>query len=281
MIGLIELPIGVGMNPEIRLSQVGLKKVEGSFPVFTVSGGFGDDLARTLNDTLPPVSGEWEQDANSMLTDRTRTLRADTSGYKSWISQAREWRDVVSAFHSPEFRSDAACWLYPHLMEMASKDLLTSPLVIDYLKRTASAEEFGEKIAEATHSDFLVNALGQSDLNTPHTDGSAKLLTLLIYFPDQPWDPDVDGGQTIFYETGQGFREAPWFNAFGNSRVPAELIPQFEADCRVFHAARCEPNEWCVFVKTKNSFHTVRPVTCGEGRFRRAVVVNIRYNKLR
>jgi hypothetical protein len=278
---MIESSGDIAMYPEIRLSRVGLKKIDGSFPVFSASGGFARDAAHTLHDTLPPVTAEWDQADDTLLTDRTHILRANTPLYDRWISEASDWRDVLAAFHSNEFRRDAACWLHKDLMELASKNLLTSPLVIELLGRSASPEEFGDKLAEATHTDFLVNALGQSDLNTPHTDGGAKFLTLLIYYPDQPWDPRLDGGQTLFYDSGDNYADAPWFSSFGNSRVPADLIPKFESDSRIFHASRCEPNEWCLFVKTKNSFHGVRPLTCGEGKFRRAVVVNIRYNKLR
>ena len=97
----------------------------------------------------------------------------------------------------------------------------------------------------------------------PHTDSVTKFVSLLLYFPDPEWN-DSFGGGTEFYRPLKTADNENW----GNRRVPF-------GDLESFRLAQYTPNRLIGFVKSKNSYHAVRPLTCPEHMYRNSLNINI------
>jgi hypothetical protein len=87
----------------------------------------------------------------------------------------------------------------------------------------------------------------------PHTDAANKILTLLYYFTDSNWQNSFGGG-TEFYKPKYFIDNWNWEND----------IRPFEK-LNSFWAVPFTANQLAGFVKSRNSYHAVRPMKIPEG----------------
>lgn len=84
----------------------------------------------------------------------------------------------------------------------------------------------------------------------PHTDQPSKLVTLVVSMtPPSEWDPNMGGGTDV----NRPKRPELAFNQVNK-------IAEFE-DMEVLNSFPFAPNQAVVFVKTFNSWHSVRPMS--------------------
>jgi hypothetical protein len=99
----------------------------------------------------------------------------------------------------------------------------------------------------------------------PHTDSPNKVVTLIISMVDEgEWDPAFGGGTDVnrHKDSKHNFN---WTNAQG----------RFE-DMEVIDTYEFSPNQAVMFIKTFNSWHSVRPMTGkGSAAMRRTLTINI------
>lgn len=99
---------------------------------------------------------------------------------------------------------------------------------------------------------------------TPHTDEPGKVVTLVIsMLQDGEWDPAYGGGTDV----NKPKDERRLFNRM-NAKAPFE-------DMEILDSFPYEPNQAVIFVKTFNSWHSVRPMTGPQGQLRRTLTINI------
>lgn len=99
---------------------------------------------------------------------------------------------------------------------------------------------------------------------TPHTDEPSKIVTLVISMQrDGEWDPAFGGGTDV----NRPKDERRLFN-----RMNAK--GSFE-EMEILDSFAYEPNQAVLFVKTFNSWHSVRPMTGTEGVMRKTLTINI------
>lgn len=110
---------------------------------------------------------------------------------------------------------------------------------------------------------FEFSRLRRGSFVPPHTDDQKKLVSLLLYFPDPKWQENY-GGDTEFYRA----KNLTARNNWNNQRVSFEdLIP--------FSRAPFVANRLVAFVKSKNSYHGVQPITCPDGMARDSLNINV------
>jgi len=99
---------------------------------------------------------------------------------------------------------------------------------------------------------------------TPHTDEPGKVVTLVIsMLKDGEWDPSYGGGTDV----NRPKDERRLFNHM-NAKAPFD-------EMEILDSFPYEPNQAVIFVKTFNSWHSVRPMTGPEDMLRRTLTINI------
>ena len=113
-------------------------------------------------------------------------------------------------------------------------------------------------------TDLEFSRIGSSGYIMPHTDTPSKLVSLLLYFPDQSWQNSY-GGSTEFYRPKRRSHENNWAN---RSQPFSEML--------LLERFNFVPNRLVGFVKSRNSYHGVSPISCPEGMTRDSLNINIR-----
>lgn len=99
----------------------------------------------------------------------------------------------------------------------------------------------------------------------PHTDLPSKIVTIIVSMVgDGEWDPAIGGGTDV-----------NWPKDVRTSFNRLNARGEFE-DMRVLDTFEFQPNQAVMFVKTFNSWHSVRPMTgYGSDAVRRTLTINI------
>jgi hypothetical protein len=134
-------------------------------------------------------------------------------------------------------------------------------------KRLADAVRGGSRIGSLELvSRFEFSMLpAQGGHVIPHTDGAGKVVTLVVsMLGDTEWDPAWGGGTDV---------NRPKDATRTFNRLNRQL--GFE-EVEVLDTFAFEPNQAVVFVKTFNSWHSVRPMTAPDrSLLRRTLTINI------
>ena len=102
----------------------------------------------------------------------------------------------------------------------------------------------------------------------PHTDTPAKIVTLVISILDPgEWDPSYGGGTDINRPKDVRFI----YNQLNRQSTFDEMD--------VVDTFPFEPNQAVIFVKTYNSWHSVRPMTGPADKLRKTLIINIEVPK--
>jgi Rps23 Pro-64 3,4-dihydroxylase Tpa1-like proline 4-hydroxylase len=118
-------------------------------------------------------------------------------------------------------------------------------------------------IKQPVKMQFEFSRLQRGSFVPPHTDAPDKLVSLLLYFPDPEWRENY-GGNTDFFRPKRSNLESNW----DNRRVPVEeLVP--------FFSSPFTPNRLVGFLKSRNSYHGVQPITCPDGMSRNSLNINV------
>jgi hypothetical protein len=107
----------------------------------------------------------------------------------------------------------------------------------------------------------------------PHTDVIKKLISLMIYFPDEGVDYDETAG-TEFYRGKDG---AETWDAWKSGMLRDADAKEFYAAHERFYVSRFSGNKLVGFIKSSNSWHGVRPLNLPPGAARRSININYLY----
>ena len=95
----------------------------------------------------------------------------------------------------------------------------------------------------------------------PHTDKATKLATFVWHFPEPGWGTE-DQGATLLMTPKRSRHKVNW----ANFKLPFDELNVIEV----------RPNRLLMFAKTRNSWHAVPKVECGEDVYRRVFIFNYR-----
>ncbi|MGD2076320.1 MAG: hypothetical protein PVI91_14170 [Gammaproteobacteria bacterium] len=191
--------------------------------------------------------------------------RFNPRGYHRLIRSQPIWREFHRWIKSDEFVAGVLDALRARNLDLgydtgASSGRRAMQLVKDMLRGRTAA-----RLARlrARFEFSMLPADGGHIL--PHTDAPSKIVTLIISMLDEgEWDAAFGGGTDVnrVKDSGHSFN---WLNAQG----------RFE-DMEVLDTFPFTPNQAVVFVKTFNSWHSVRPMQgAGSAAMRRTLTINI------
>ena len=112
---------------------------------------------------------------------------------------------------------------------------------------------------------FCFNISEEGGHSLPHTDGTRKIVSIVLFFVDNSWN-EKNGGQVILYKPKNHIHENNW----GNQIVDKENLEQLRMIVP-------SPNKIYGFKKTKNSYHSVEPVTGFNSLKRKVLMINLIY----
>lgn len=152
------------------------------------------------------------------------------------------WRQWIDFIYSDRFLDDCGNW---------SRDFLTpyrktarDPSLLKRLGNRPAIRDWNVDL----NCEFSM--LGRDTLLPPHTDSTDKILTFMLYFPQDNWRADWGGGTQVYRPLDEKYN-----SNWSNSRLPrnrTELV--FDSEFR--------PNRLFFFAKSANSWHGVEPIEC-------------------
>lgn len=104
----------------------------------------------------------------------------------------------------------------------------------------------------------------------PHTDLPSKLISLMVYFPDDGCEGSEDMG-TEFYQ-GKNSRETQ--KSWKAGMMKKNAMDQFFEKHEVFYKPKFTPNKLVGFIKTSDSWHGLQPLKLPAGTRRRSLNIN-------
>lgn len=222
------------------------------FPYFYVDDYLPKDLYTALYDEFPSIKCF----KNSNRLGRMAFNRRSQVFFE-FLASSPLWATMIEAVRSDEFLKDAEAFLRSSLVRARG---------VAGLKkwRNHSLGSRGVPIIERPidlSCEFSLLPTGAQLY--PHTDKPEKLVSFLLYFAEPDWESRY-GGATDLYRAKDAKHDHNW------SGRPVT----FDAVDVVFRS-EFRPNRLLAFVKTRNSYHGVSPVTSPAGMLRKSFNFNV------
>ncbi len=194
----------------------------------------------------------------------TLSEKEDPQTYERFVRGDPLWREFHSYVKSDRFIFSVVDLLARHHIDLGLRQTSAARL---RWKRVRSA--LAGRLATAVPrlaSRFEFSALAPTGgCVLPHTDAPNKLMTLVLSMvrPGE-WDPTWGGGTDVNRPRDPRY-------AYNQMNQLADF-----GDMEILHTYDYLPNEALVFVKTFNSWHSVRPISGGASApYRRTLTINI------
>jgi hypothetical protein len=235
------------------------------FPIGLAKPLMSDQAYRQFLDNFPPID-RFESFEAKGKRGRKYTLseKENPRAFNDFVQSKPLWREFHRWIKSDDFA-------YGVLKALAERNIdlgyEATPPVKRFVKRARHAltGRMSERFAPLK-ARFEFSALPADGGNVvPHTDAPTKIVTMVVSIVDDgEWDPAFGGGTDV----NQPKDQALAFNHLNR-------LADFE-DMEVLDTFEFTPNQAVVFVKTFNSWHSVRPMTGnGSQALRRALTINI------
>ncbi|HET6468620.1 MAG TPA: hypothetical protein VFG43_09610 [Geminicoccaceae bacterium] len=185
--------------------------------------------------------------------------------YRSFVDAHPHWRELHRWIKSPEFIQGVLEALEERGVDLGLKADVSAVKQVRKLVRGLARGRLtlGQPRLGARFEFSMLPADGGSVI--PHTDAPGKFITLVVsMMKEGEWDPAFGGGTDV----NRPKDPRRYYN---------ELNRQAEFDeMEILETFPFEPNQAVIFVKTFNSWHSVRPMTgTGSPAMRRTLTINI------
>lgn len=233
------------------------------FPIGVARPVMGEELYRELLASYPPL--ELFQYFPKVGHKYSLSEKYNAAHYRRWIRQHGRWRDFHRWLKGDDFLIGLVHTLSTHYIDLGFDP--ATPAIRRILRRLRDAGRGRTSRRSArlrTRFEFsMLPADGGHVL--PHTDSASKVVTLILSMVgEHEWNADFGGGTDVNVPRHARFR----FNQLNRQA-------RFE-DMEIVDSYPFSPNQAVVFVKTFNSWHSVRPMSGkGSDLMRRTLTINI------
>ncbi len=176
-----------------------------------------------------------------------KTLHDESENFNEFIKNNQSWDKFINTLKSKQF-----------------KNSLINFFDIKNIYVDNSWKKFLPFFKKAKMS-FCFNISEKGGYSLPHTDSSRKLLSMVFFFVDDAWN-EKNGGQVFLYKPIDPKYERNW----RNKRIDKEYLEKIETVIP-------SPNKIYAFKKSKNSYHSVEPVTGYNQLKRKVLMINLIY----
>lgn len=231
------------------------------FPIGLARPVMSDELYRELVDTYPPA--ELFEYIPKVGHKYCLSEKYNPSSYHDWIAGHPRWKELHGWIKSEDFVWTVLGELRERHIDLGFKRQGSSKRLQKGLKGLLQGRGWRSEPALSARFEFSMLPADRGSV-TPHTDNPDKIVTLVVSMAKpQEWDPAYGGGT----EVNRHRRPELSFNRMNGKA-------EFE-DMETLHTYAFEPNQCVLFVKTFNSWHSVRPMRGPEGAMRRSLTINI------
>lgn len=232
------------------------------FPIGIAKPAIEDDLYRELITGYPPQ----ELFAYLPKVGHKYSLSEKYNGeaYQRFIRSNAAWRELHAWIKSDRFIPAVMDVLKAHHIDLGHKQLSDAKRALKTAKNLVRGRSRPLPPRLSTRFEFsMLPADGGYIM--PHTDAPSKIVTLIVSMAGaDEWDPAFGGGTDV------NRPKAPCL-AFNQMNAQAGFD-----EMEVLDTFEFTPNQIVVFVKTFNSWHSVRPMTgSGSPLMRKTLTINI------
>jgi len=188
----------------------------------------------------------------------------NSANYDSFIRKHPVWQRFHDWIKSDDFSYGVAHMLRDHGIDLGyDAPISGGKRLIKRLKSLAKRRVTNMPPNLKSRFEFsMLPADGGSV--TPHTDEPSKIITLVISMQREgEWNPAFGGGTDV----NRPKDERRLFNRMNGKGSFEEM--------EILDSFPYEPNQAVLFVKTFNSWHSVRPMTGNSGVMRKTLTINI------
>lgn len=185
------------------------------------------------------------------------------NAYFRFLKSSAVWREFNQWIRSDAFIAHLLDRLREHSLELP---YIQRPTVQRYLRQVAYSLAGKIDHRGSLRSRFEFSMLpADGGQVIPHTDSPGKAVTLVVSMAAEgEWDPALGGGTDV----NRPKHDRLMFNLMNHKA-------EFD-DMEVVDSFPYRPNQAVVFLRTYNSWHSVRPmVAAGSGLMRRTVTINV------
>ncbi len=235
------------------------------FPIGSASPIMTEDLYNEMLDNVPA--------RDRFLDDRemgkpgvklTLSEKESPKEYLAFVRSSPLWWELYQWIKSDDFIYGLLDVLREHSIDLGYRHVSSTKRLVKDLK-SLSKGHMGAGLPHLT-SRFEFSALPADGGHLkPHTDAPTKIVTMILAMTREgEWDPSFGGGTDV----NRPKRKELMFNQLNT-------LAEFE-DMEVLHTFEFKPNQAIVFVKTFNSWHSVRPMQGhNSNALRKSLTINI------
>jgi hypothetical protein len=232
------------------------------FPIGIAKPAIAEDLYRELVDRYPPQ----ELFAYLPKVGHKYSLSEKHNGeaYVRFIKAHAPWRELHAWIKSEAFVPAVMDTLKAHHIDLGHKQLSDAKRALKTVKNLARGRSRPLPPRLSTRFEFsMLPADGGYIM--PHTDSPSKIVTLIVSMAgEDEWNPAFGGGTDVN-------RPKELRLAFNRMNAQADFD-----EMEVLDTFEFTPNQVVLFVKTFNSWHSVRPMTgAGSLLMRKTLTINI------
>jgi hypothetical protein len=232
------------------------------FPIGIAKPALADNLYRELVDSYPPQ----ELFAYLPKVGHKYSLSEKYNGdaYNRFIKSNPPWREVHAWIKSDVFIPGVMAALKAHHIDLGQKPVSGTKRALKAMRNLARGRRRPLPPRLSTRFEFsMLPADGGYIM--PHTDSPSKIVTLIVSMArDGEWSPAFGGGTDVNRPKDVRLM----FNRINNQAGFDEM--------EVLETFEFTPNQVVLFIKTFNSWHSVRPMTGnGSSLMRKTLTINI------
>ncbi len=254
-----------------------LKKIEElnkEVPLFLIDNYFDLKLYQELNSTYPTkYILEKIRSSNSKSASLNFTNKNDENFLKKFLSHNNSWKNICDYYLSDKFKFDVREFI--NKISLPFENRRIKNFNINNTKTTINFT--------CSKSGFQLE---------PHTDAKQKIISLIIYFPENNWNKEWTAG-TQFYKPNNLSLAKKFVKKMSFGRLE-RLIPFCLLPLRNTHIIKGHENEFhnafskykyinyssnklVGFIKTNYTFHSVPEIKCAEEVLRKTLLINLNF----
>ncbi len=231
------------------------------FPIALATDVLPRDLYRELTRSFPEADRfvPLTQVGHKFTLSETHNPRQ----YHAFFRECAPWREMYTNLKSKAFIKQMLDLLAAHHVDLGKHYIGRSiRSTLDALVRAARRKKSRPSLTSRFEFSMLP---AQGGYIEPHTDQPSKIITLVVAMVDDgAWPNGIGGG----IEVNQPRNEKLSYNKLNDS------LPFDEME--TLATFPFEPNQAVIFVKTFNSWHSVRPMTSDDPKLmRKTLTINI------
>lgn len=235
------------------------------FPIGLAKPIMEDGMYQQFVNNFPPIEiFESFEELGKKGRKYTLSEKENRKVYSDFIRSNPLWRDFYGWINSDEFPYGVMEMLRQHDIDLGYRYVPAARRLSRQVKNVFRSRPSPRYVPLRARFEFSALPAGGGHL-VPHTDAPTKIVTMIVsILRDGEWDPSFGGGTDV----NQPKAERHQFNYVNR-------LASFD-DMEVLYTYEFTPNQAVLFVKTFNSWHSVRPMTgIGSDALRRTLTINI------